>query len=209
MVNYVKWAKPDLSNLENDIYSNSIKSVSSQFISTTLGKFHAQREKVTEQILIKWSILGKIEDLDLSYIEKWHLEQFNQIQYWSVVPSFWKEHAKIEKKLLTSFWEMLKMQKFDLSTFKQHLELSEKLHTKTVTEVDDTDDGQVAIWKAPLPLVQRNYKFMFDSMDSNWIHHVMVEQLVMVIFSNELPFPVYQLVFVGNYLFSILYICCI
>ena len=45
------------------------------------------REKVTEHILNKWTISGKIGEvanLDLSELEKWHLERFNQIQLWVV-----------------------------------------------------------------------------------------------------------------------------
>ena len=50
----------------------------------------------------------KVANLDLSYLEKGHLERFNQIQLWVVISTIpWKVHAKIEKKLLTSFWEML------------------------------------------------------------------------------------------------------
>ena len=45
------------------------------------------REKVTEQILNKWTIsvkIGEVSNLDLSDLEKWPLERFNQIQLWVV-----------------------------------------------------------------------------------------------------------------------------
>ena len=55
--------------------------------------------------------------LDLSDLEKWPLERFNQIQLISTIPG--KVHAKIEKTLLTNFWEnALKCKKGTLFTFK-------------------------------------------------------------------------------------------
>ena len=58
-----KLVKPDLSNLDNDLYSDSIKSFASQFIFTILGKIHAKLEKkVTEHILNKRTISVKMGD---------------------------------------------------------------------------------------------------------------------------------------------------
>ena len=62
-----KWAKPDLSDLGNDLLSDSIKSFSSQFVITIMGKPHAKtEEKVTEQILNNWTISVNIG-------EKWQI----------------------------------------------------------------------------------------------------------------------------------------
>ena len=99
----------------------------------------------------------------------------------STIPG--KVHAKIEKKLLTSFWEnALKCKKGTILTFwplKNNLYsdstksflcyvgnvIPKKLHAKKEKKllkrfwdwpfpplkVDADDDGQVGIWKAPLP----------------------------------------------------------
>ena len=44
-----KWAKPDLSDLENDLLNNSMKSISSQLINIISKKLYARnKEKLSE-----------------------------------------------------------------------------------------------------------------------------------------------------------------
>ena len=42
-----KLTKPDFSDLENDLLRDAIKSVSSQFVCTLLGKLYAKIEKMS------------------------------------------------------------------------------------------------------------------------------------------------------------------
>ena len=74
-----------------------------------------------DNICQKWR---KVANLDLSDLEKWPLEWFNQIQLGKIYGKIRKIYAKIEKKLLTSFWENCprckKGTNLDLSTFKNY-----------------------------------------------------------------------------------------
>ena len=74
--------KCDLSDLGNDL---SIKSFSSQFVVTIMGKLHAWiEEKLLNRFWINGQEVSKLANLDLSDLEKWPLERFNQIQLWVV-----------------------------------------------------------------------------------------------------------------------------
>ena len=66
------------------------------------------REKVTAQFWSKWPPSAKRAKFDLTDLEKWPLERFNQI-YLLICdlchPKEKKLHAKKEEKLLKCFWD--------------------------------------------------------------------------------------------------------
>ena len=113
------WNEPNLTflTLTMTFKSDSIKSFSSQFIVTILGKLHAKiKKKILKQILNKWTINVKIgESGKFRPFRPWKMT-FRAIQSnpalgsW-LVPSVGRFMPK-EKKLLTRFWEnCLKVQK--------------------------------------------------------------------------------------------------
>ena len=59
------WAKPNLSDLGNDLSSDSIKYFSSQFIVAILWKLHAKIEKVTDQFFEKMVKVQNWRNFDL------------------------------------------------------------------------------------------------------------------------------------------------
>ena len=66
--NMWKFTKSDLSHLENYIYSDSIKSVYSQFISTILGKLYVKIEKMSlHRCWTKWTMCVKMGEYGQMY----------------------------------------------------------------------------------------------------------------------------------------------
>ena len=98
-----------LSYIENDIESNSIKHVFSQFISTIMEKLHA---KIEDKLLNKFWMNGQFVSTSqkrgkfvISDI-RWPLQRFNQIQLWQLIGTIiaiGKVHAKNREKVYISF----------------------------------------------------------------------------------------------------------
>ena len=59
-----KWANPDLSDLENDLLNNSIKSISWQLINIIPKKLHAiNKEKLSDHFWENWQKVAKQQNL--------------------------------------------------------------------------------------------------------------------------------------------------
>ena len=60
-----KWAKPDLSNLENDLLNNSMKSISWQLINIIPKKLYARnKEKLSDHFWENWQKVAKTAKFD-------------------------------------------------------------------------------------------------------------------------------------------------
>ena len=85
-----KLAKPHLSDLENDILNNSMKSISWQLINIIPKKLYTRniKRKVIRPLLRKLTNSSKNSQIwhlsDLSDLSKWHLERFNRIHLLTV-----------------------------------------------------------------------------------------------------------------------------
>ena len=61
-----KWAKPDLSYLENDLLNNSMKSISWQLINIIPKKLYARnKEKLSDRFWENWQKVAKTAKFDL------------------------------------------------------------------------------------------------------------------------------------------------
>ena len=119
-----KWAKPDLSDLENDLLNNSMKSISWQLINIIPKKLYTRNKESYQNVFEK---IGKtyqnskiLPFSDLSDLEKLPLEWFNQIHLLTVHYYPPCEASCINReKVIKQFWRKLppskKGAKFDLS----------------------------------------------------------------------------------------------
>ena len=61
-----KWTKPDLSDLENDLLNNSMKSISWQLINIIPNKLYARyKEKLSDRFWVNWPKVAKTAKFDL------------------------------------------------------------------------------------------------------------------------------------------------
>ena len=61
-----KWAKPDISDLENDLLNNSMKSISWQLINIIQKKLYTRyKEKLSDRFWVNWQKVAKTTKLDL------------------------------------------------------------------------------------------------------------------------------------------------
>ena len=71
-----KWAKPDFSDLENDLLYNSMKSISWQLINIIPKKLHARnKEKLSDHFWENWQKVAKTTKFDL-YRTFWTLKNY-------------------------------------------------------------------------------------------------------------------------------------
>ena len=119
-----KWAKPDLSDLENDLSNNSMKSISWQLINIIPKKLCTKnKEKLSNRFWENWQKVAKQPNLtffNLSNLEKWPLEWFNQIHLLAIHQhppweASWQNREKVIKQFLRKLPPSKKGAKFDLS----------------------------------------------------------------------------------------------
>ena len=61
-----KWAKHDLSDLENDLSNNSMKSISWQLMNIIPKKLYARyKEKLSDRFWVNWQKVSKTAKFDL------------------------------------------------------------------------------------------------------------------------------------------------
>ena len=62
-----EWAKPDLSDLENDLSNNSMKSISWQLINIIPKKLYARYKdkKLSDRFWVNWQKVSKTAKFDL------------------------------------------------------------------------------------------------------------------------------------------------
>ena len=119
-----KWAKPDLSDLENDLLNNSMKSISWQLINIIPKKLCTKnKEKLSNRFWENWQKVANSQIwpfFNLSNLEKWPLEWFNQIHLSAVHQhppweASWQNREKVIKQFLRKLPPNGKWAKFDLS----------------------------------------------------------------------------------------------
>ena len=119
-----KWAKPDLSDLENDLLNNSMKSISWQLINIIPKKLYTRnKEKLSNRFWENWQKVAKQPNLTFFYLsdlENWPLEWFNQIHILAVHQhppweASWQNREKVIKQFLRKLPLSGKWTKFDLS----------------------------------------------------------------------------------------------
>ena len=112
-----KWAKPDLSDLENDLLNNSMKSISWKLINIIPKKLCTKnKEKLSNLFWENWQKVSKQPNLtffDLSNFQKLPLEWFNQIHLLAVHQhppweASWQNREKVIKvfEKIASKWKM-------------------------------------------------------------------------------------------------------
>ena len=149
-----KWAKPDLSYLENDLFNNSIKSISWQLINIINKKLY--KEKLSDPFWENCQKVAKYHDFtfhNLSDLEKIPFERLNKIHLFLAVHQYplWEASCRNrDKKLFYNFldnWLHVK-NGLNLAVFDKW-SLSEKSWRRT-------DDRWLGIRKAPLPFGWRS-----------------------------------------------------
>ena len=78
-----KWAKPDLSDLGNDLSNNSIKSISWQLINIIPRKLYTTNTKKLSYCV--WQNWKKVAKQTFSDLEQWPLELFNESILWQFI----------------------------------------------------------------------------------------------------------------------------
>ena len=183
-----KWAKPDLSELENDLLNNSMKSISWQLINIIPKKLCTKnKEKLSNRFWENWQKVAKPQNLtffNLSNLEKWPLEWFNQIHLLAVHQhppweASWTSYQTVFEKIASKckmgqiwpFWplkftfRMITPNPYVYSTLVPSKGSSMPKMKKVIRpflrnqpfkwKVDD-DDGRIGIRKAPLPFNWRS-----------------------------------------------------
>ena len=93
-----KWAKPDLSDLENDLLNNSMKSISWQLINIIPKKLYTRnKEKLSDRFWENWQKVAKTAKFDL-YQSFWTLK--NDLESDSIESIFWQSISTLLGKLL-------------------------------------------------------------------------------------------------------------
>ena len=123
-----RWTKPDLSDLENDLLNNSIKSISWQLINIIPKKLYEEIKKSYQTVLSKLPKSIKITKFDLFLNFQTLKMTFRAIEpnpFGS--PLLGKLHVKIEKMLSNSFWVNCLQVKWRMSPMAFKNDLSNEL----------------------------------------------------------------------------------
>ena len=107
-----KWVTSDFSYLENDLFNNSMKSISWQLINIIPKKLCTKnKEKLSNRFWENWQKVAKqpnLTFLDLSDPENWALEWFNQTHLLAVHQHPpWKATWQNREKVIKQFFEKI------------------------------------------------------------------------------------------------------